>query len=718
MVTTITEAFFKKHFQSQVQDQLQSCSWLQLKAANGLDIPYRGYVELDVEVLGKVLPRRGILVVKDPLDVGARQRKESVPGLLGMNVLSSCYDELFRQHGAALFHSPSVQTAGEVWQQLLSDCEVLDRVSNSENLGKVAVSPGSSVCVPAGSLKLVKAVCRQGLSPMVSSALLEPVGPDGHQLPSGLLVPSALLPLGDGSVCVPVVNVGVQDVWLKPKTVLGDLHMAELQATSRPIDFQKRQHDSGQVAYIQAIESMPLGVPDLTEATWPNLTVTQEKEARTLLERYHVVFSYKDGDIGCTNLIEHEIPVVDDAPVRQRYRRLPPSQYDLVKAHIQGLLEQGVVRASCSPYSSPIVVVQKKDGTIRLCVDYRQLNAKTRRDAYPLPRIEESLDAPSGAKWFSTLDLASGYNQVPVAERDKSKMAFCTPFGLFEFNRMPFGLCNAPGTFQRLMERIFGDQSFHSLLLYLDDVVVFSTSFHEHLTRLELVLERLQQQGLKLKFSKCHFFQPEVKYLGHVISAAGVATDPEKISVVKEWRTPTTVAQLRSFLGFASYYRRFVEGFAKYAAPLHKLVAKLQPGRKKAQPRASGALQSHWDWSCEQAFQTLKGKLISAPVLGYADFSKPFVLEIDASNLELGAVLSQDQEGQRRPIAYASRGLRPTERNMSNYSAMKLELLALKWAVTEKFREYLFIPIPVQSHSQCIWIIIPFATFRRLSLER
>ena len=434
------------------------------------------------------------------------------------------------------------------------------------------------------------------------------------------------------------------------------------------------------------MEATTSHVPGLADATWPNLTDSEQQQAKSLLQRYSAAFSRGEGQLGCTDLLEHEIPLVDETPVRQRYRRLPPSQYDVVKTHIQELLEQGVVKNSCSPYSSPIVVVKKKDGSIRLCVDYRQLNAKTRKDAFPLPRIEESLDALSGACLFSTLDLASGYNQVSVAEKDRAKTAFFTPFGLFEFQRMSFGLCNAPGTFQRLIERIFGDQRFNSLLLYLDDVVVFSSTFQQHLERLELVLDRLTSHGLQLKLSKCHFFQPEVKFLGHIISASGVSTDPDKISAVRDWRIPATVTDLRSFLGFASYYRRFVEGFARYAAPLHKLVAKLQPAPKKKQTGFNASLRDHWDWGCEKAFETLKAKLISAPVLGYADFSKPFVLEVDASGLGLGAVLSQQQgEGQRRPVAYASRGLRPTERNMDNYSAMKLELLALKSAVADFF---------------------------------
>lgn len=253
-----------------------------------------------------------------------------------------------------------------------------------------------------------------------------------------------------------------------------------------------------------------------------------------------------------------------------------------------------------------------------MCVDYRQLNAKTRRDAYPLPRIEESLDALAGAQWFSTLDLASGYNQVPMAEKDKEKTAFCTPFGLFEFHRMPFGLCNAPGTFQHLMERIFGDQSITAVLLYLDDVV-FSSSVPQHLHWLEMVFSRLQQKGLKAKLNKFNFFQQEVKYLGHCVSRDGVATYPEKISAVASRRLPQDVTELRSFLGLCSYYRRFVKGFAKMAAPLHQLVAEALQVAKARRCRAGALLQDMWTPQCEESFNQSKDALVSSPVLAFAD---------------------------------------------------------------------------------------------------
>lgn len=681
MVTTITEELFHKSFQS-LSDQLQQCRWLQLKAANGLEVPYLGYLEVDVHVLGKKLPKMGVLVVRDSTDQYTRVQKANTPGLLGMNIISQCYSELFQQHGSALFQAPSVQTAGEVWQQAFTECHQLDCLPPTGCLGGVRVAGRTAVRIPAGSVKFVTATANQHVPDSVQSALFEPI--EGG-LPNGILVSQALLTFDQGNISVPVVNVETTDVWLPPRTSLGTLFRVEQHVTSQEVTFEETNEGSEVVAIVQS-QAVEHHSVDLSSVSWPTLDADQQQQGRELIQRYGAVFSQGEKDVGCTNLIEHEIPLLDNTPVRQRYRRLPPSQYEQVKAHIQDLLDREIVRVSCSPYSAPIVVVQKKDGAIRLCVDYRQLNSKTRKDAYPLPRIEESLDALTGAKLFSTLDLTSGYNQIPMAEKDKQKTAFCTPFGLFEFNRMPFGLCNAPSTFQRLMERIFGDERFHSLLLYLDDIVVFSPSFDTHLQRLEMVLGRLQEYNLKLKLEKCYFFQSEVRYLGHIISPQGVATDPDKIRAVAEWRRPGTVKELRSFLGFASYYRRFVDQFAKHAAPLHKLAALLQGGKKRP---GTNALDGKWDEACEAAFQSLKDKLVAAPVLAYADFTKPFVLEIDASHTGLGAVLSQDQEGKRRPVAYASRGLHPAERNMSNYSSMKLELLGLKWAVTEKFREYL-----------------------------
>ena len=671
MVSTITESLFRQQFETWGQERLKSCHWLQLRAANGLAIPYVGYLELDVQLCGRVLPACGVLVVKDP-SAGVSSQ---VPGVLGMNIIRRCYGELFGQHGLKLFDESVVSGAPKLVTQALHKCHEVS-VLASQRAGEVKVRGNKAYRIPGGMLKIVAATCSEQYAG--TTALFEP--PESG-LPAGLLASPALVPVVRGTAYIPIVNVGSSDVLLYPHALVGTLEAACVVSLPAGVT------EEPPVVATMFSQSVSMTVQEQIAALeFGHLPAGAQGEVRALLNQFSSVFSAHDGDLGCTNLISHEIPLLDDAPVRQRYRRIPPSEYELVKDHISQLLSAQVIRESSSPYASPIVLVKKKDDSLRMCVDYRLLNSKTRKDAFPLPRIDESLDALTGARWFSTMDLASGYNQVPVAESDRPKTAFCTPFGLFEWNRMPFGLCNAPSTFQRLMQRIFGDQQCQSLLLYLDDIVVFSSTIDQHLERLGGVLGRLQHEGLKAKLKKCAFFQQKVRYLGHVISDQGVSTDPSKIEAVSNWPCPATLSELRSFLGFASYYRRFVEGFAKLAAPLHRLVAKLAGGQSK---RVDPAVSSGWTEECHRSFEALKAHLVSAPVLAYADFTLPFILEVDASYGGLGAVLSQEQDGKVRPIAYASRGLRPTERNMRNYSSMKLEFLALKWAVTEKFREYL-----------------------------
>nr|KAG5695484.1 hypothetical protein BaRGS_011326 [Batillaria attramentaria] len=427
-----------------------------------------------------------------------------------------------------------------------------------------------------------------------------------------------------------------------------------------------------------------------------------------VLSRYPSVIPKDSNDVGFTDEDFHRIPQKDNTPIAQPYRSIPPHDFQKVRDHIQELLDKGVIRNSYSPYAAPVVVAKKKDGSIRLCVDYRKLNEATVRDAYPLPRIQESFDALAGSKYFSTLDLASGYHQIAMSPKDIQKTAFVTPFGHYEFTRMPFGLTGAPATFQRLMNGVMSDMLFNSLLVYLDDLLIYSKTFEDHLLHLDRVLARLSRVGLKLNWDKCQLLRESVDYLGHTISAQGVSCQTEKTDVIRKWPVPRTTKDLRSFLGFAGYYRRFVEGYAKIAGPLHALANMQQSKRKPL------TLSEHWREEHQTAFDILKDALCGGQVLAFADFTHPFILETDASFEGIGAILSQKQaDGTTRAIAYASRRLRPTEKNEANYSSFKLEMLALKWAVTERFRSYL-----LGAHFEVYTDNNPLAHFKTSKLDK
>lgn len=417
MVSTITESFFQKNFEPWGEERLKACYWLELKAANGLAIPYVGYPELEVSLCGKSMPQCGVLVVRDP----PGRTPPQVPGVLGMNIIRKCYLELFGQNGSALFGEPS-SSLPTVLVEAMQKCHVASVQSTPIKPGCVRVRGRRACRIPGGAIKLVTATCSEQFSN--GTALLEP--PEAG-LPAGLMASPALVHVERGTAYVPIVNVGVADVLLYPRSVIGTLDSAR--AVSLPAG----------VAEVSSIDAAVAGqgasspVSDQIESiNLSHLPPEYRDAARSLLRKHVSVFSSHDQDLGCTNLISHDIPLLDDIPIRQRHRHIPPSEYEVVKDHINQLLEPQVIRESSSPYASPIVLVRKKDGTLRLCVDYRQLNCKTRKDAFPLPRIEESLDSLTGACWFSILDLASGYNQVPVSEKDRPKTAFCTPFGLFE----------------------------------------------------------------------------------------------------------------------------------------------------------------------------------------------------------------------------------------------------------------------------------------------
>ena len=415
---------------------------------------------------------------------------------------------------------------------------------------------------------------------------------------------------------------------------------------------------------------------------WPEKL---QLEAKEMLKRNAKVFSKDNMDMGRTNLVKHHIKLTDPVPVKEAYRRIPPQMYDEVKTHLQEMLDLGAIRPSNSPWASAIVLVRKKDGRLRFCIDLRKLNNRTVKDAYSLPRIESILDSLGGAQIFSTLDLKAGYWQVEMAEECKAYTAFtCGPLGFYECDTMPFGATNAPATFQRLMHDCLGELNMNWCIVYLDDIIIFSDTKEEHLKRLkEAVFQKLCAAGLKLKPTKCFFFREEIEYLGHVVSGKGISTNPKKNEAVSKWPTPKTVYDVRSFLGFVGYYRRFIKNFSRITKPIREVITGLENQSK----RTAKKTYIEWTDAADAAFEHLKTMCVSTPILAYPDYLLPFTLHTDSSTDGLGAVWYQKQDGKLRVIAYASRSVSKAE---SNYPAHKLEFLALKWAVCEKFHEYLY----------------------------
>jgi hypothetical protein len=403
----------------------------------------------------------------------------------------------------------------------------------------------------------------------------------------------------------------------------------------------------------------------------PPLTLSPDEEQRLrqfLAEELPLFDSVR----GLTPLARHEIRLLHPEPVKQRYRPRNPFMQGIIDEEVDKMLAEGVIEPSDSPWSSPIVLAKEKDGKHRFCIDFRKVKEVTRKDAYPLPFINVILDKLRRARYISTIDLKSGYWQVPLTPSSKPITAFTVPSReLYHFRVMPFGLHSAPATFQRLMDRVIGPELDPYCFAYLDDIVVLGETFEQHLQVLQEVFRRLRAANLRLNPDKCQFGRRSLTYLGHVVTAAGIRTDPDKVAAIRQLATPKTLRQLRRFLGMASWYRRFIPDFSRIAAPLNRLLKK--GGR--------------WDWTPEQdaAFNTLKDSLSAAPVLACPDFGKPFVLQTDAADTGLGVALTQYVDGGDHVIAYASRSLTKPEQA---YSTTEKECLAVVWGI-EKMRPYL-----------------------------
>jgi transposase InsO family protein len=532
------------------------------------------------------------------------------------------------------------------------------------------VTLAAKTMVPAGHRVLVSGKVKTGVLSTKTDWMVESLSkPPGGKC---LLVGRSLVSGGSGRVTVEMFNPTDEDVFLNRGTQTALVHPVEMEGElgdgKTPT---KENQDREYVRKISADVSLPEELETLIEGVQCPLSTKEKRQLQNVLLRNKDVFQLKGEPLGKTDLVQHEIKT-EGQPIRQPPRRYPLGLRSEGEKQVRDMLDQEVIEPSASPWSSPVVLVKKKDDSYRFCVDYRKLNNVTIKDSYPLPRIDDTLDSLAGAEYFTTLDLASGYWQVGLSEDAKAKTAFSTNQGLYQFKVLPFGLCNAPSTFERLMERVLHGLQWQILLVYLDDIIIFSKTSQQHLERLDSVFQRLKEAGLKLKPKKCHLFQREVGYLGHIVSAEGISTDPEKIEAIQNWPIPQDASDIRSGLGLFSYYRRFIKDYSKTARPLTKLTEK--------------DAEFVWEEPQQQAWKQLKDAMTRAPILAYPDPDQDFILDTDASGFGIGAVLSQIQGGKERVIAYGSRTLSKEERR---YCVTRRELLAVVYFL-KHYRHYLF----------------------------
>ena len=626
----------------QVRQGLQECHSHGVMA-DGTHMPFYGMISLELRLRD--------VKVKETFVVGAI----SEDAILGMPFLTD--------HGCSLdFSRPTLKLAGR--ELTCTDRHGRLLLSKVQILRDTMLPPNTEVLVNG----------------KVNSQNFFPLGVVEAQQDGPMLAASVSRPDEKGRLVVRCLNPTDQPWRLKAGTAIGEFTGIEEPDAIQDTATDPRVGRSSFPAHVRraATRDEPGVVPEHLQGLYRAAcqgckNSGQAHQVAQLLQEYGQVFSTGDDDTGRTTLVEHSIPVQPGTrPIRQPPHRLGPEKEAEAERQVEALVGKGLIEPADGAWSSPVVLVRKKDSTWRFCVDYRKLNAVTQQDAYPLPRIDESLDALAGSRFFSTLDLVSGYWQVPMDADAQEKAAFVTRSGFWKWKVLPFGLTSAPATFQRLMEKVLQGLHWQTLLLYLDDVIVIAPDFNTHIQRLREVLQRLQQAGLKLKPSKCELLQTEVRYLGHVVSANGVATDPDKVQAVREWPEPHTAKQLMAFLGTVGYYRQYIEDYATLAKPLTVLTGK--------------GIKWSWDSAAQGAFSELKRRLVEAPVLGYPDPRISYVLDTDASDVGVGAVLSQVQDSQERVIAYYSKTLAPPERN---YCVTRRELLAVVKAVRH-FRPYLY----------------------------
>ena len=627
-------------------------------------MPYLGFIETTIALAapGDINLHCLLLVVPDS------EYSSHVPVLIGTNIITELMEVSKDKLGEKYLQNSSVSTP---WF-LAFRCITLREKALKKNNNRLALIKSAekrTIIIKPNSTTIIRGCLKDKMEYQPTSAVMEATS--NSAIPKDFDITPILTHYScnsNGFYDVYISNITTRTLPIHPHTILCELQPVVVENNVlRDEIYQKTS------------------LEDKVNIESSALTETQIKEVRDLVNKYEDVFSKSETDIGHYSGVTHKINLTDETPFKQRYRRIPPKMIDEVRSHLDQLLSAGIIRKSFSPFASNIVTVRKKSGKLRICADFRFLNKRTIKDSYALPRIDDILDTLSGSKFFSVLDMKSGFHQVEIEERHKQRTAFTVgPLGFYEYNRLPMGLCNSPATYQRLMEECLGDLNMKICIIYLDDIIIFAKTFEEHMERLEIVLQRLRECRLKLAAEKCEFLKKKVKYVGYIVSEDGISTDPDKVEKILDWPRPTNPDEVRQFIGFAGFYRRFIKDFSKIIQPLSELMP---PSSKKKSRRPKAPDNWIWKWDHEYAFNKLKDCMTSAPVLGYANQEDPFTLHIDASSHGLGAILYQKQEGKLRVISYASRSLNRAEKN---YPAMKLEFLTLKWAVTEKFKDYLY----------------------------
>ena len=623
--------------------------------------PYQGYVVVDVEfpaTLTGVSESISVLTLICPEPNGP----DHIPVIIGTNAnLFHRLAALCKDADTADAQACSFRILPQSQPAKLSHSQEMDV---EEPVGEVRWMGPGPLSVPARGER--SAICKvECKKPLKRDIVMVETSPS-VTLPAEVLIQPVVLPsseLNANSFEVLLRNETLRDVTMLAGTVIAHVYPTDtVTMTQRPKSTSKVLDET---------------IFDFDESPMPEVW---KKRLRQKLSERGNAFSLEEWDVGLAKGVEHHIRLSDTRPFRERSRRIAPADIDDIRRHLKDLMAAGIIKESRSPYASPIVIVRKKNGSVRMCIDYRTLNNRTIPDQYTTPRIDDALDCLSGSCWFSVLDLRSGYYQIPMSAEDQEKTAFICPLGFYEFQRMPQGITGAPATFQRLMERAVGDMHLLQVIVYLDDIIVFGKTLEEHEERLLKVLDRLEECGLKVSIDKCQFCQPQVKYVGHIVSALGIATDPEKVSAVENWKVPTDLRSLRLFLGFCGYYRRFVKNYSAIVRPLTELTKGYPPKNryktaqeKKFYFKEGEPFGERWDEECNKAFQNIIYCLTHAPVLAFADPSKPYVLHVDASLNGLGAVLNQEYPEGLRPVAFASRKLSGPEQR---YAIHQLEFLA------------------------------------------